>query len=109
MVVQSDHILVWILLEGGWFPIMVAAHDELFTSVQGELIDQVFDARHWQELIEFGGEERLLDPTDAADGRVPFTEFYDDFVPDLDQSDDDSSVSSETSVSDILSRLPTLF
>jgi hypothetical protein len=75
-------------------------YDELFTSVQGELIDQVFDARHWQELIEFGGEERLLDPTDAADGRVPFTEFYDDFVPDLDQSDDDSSVSSETSVSE---------
>jgi hypothetical protein len=75
-------------------------YDELFTSVQGELIDQVFDARHWQELIEFGGEERLLDPTDAADGRVPFTEFYDDFVPDLDQSDDDSSVSSEPLVSE---------
>jgi hypothetical protein len=31
-------------------------YDELFTSVQGELIDQVFDARHWQELIDFGGD-----------------------------------------------------
>jgi hypothetical protein len=31
---------------------------------------------------------------------IPFTKFYDDFVPDLDQSDDDSSVSSETTVSE---------
>jgi hypothetical protein len=58
-------------------------YDELFTSVQGELIDQVFDARHWQELIEFGGEERLLDPTDAADDHVPLMNFMTTLYPTL--------------------------
>ena len=75
-------------------------YDELFTSVQGELINQVFDAHHWQELIDFGGEEHLMDPTVGADDCVPFKELYNVFIPDLVQSNDDSSVSSKTMVSE---------
>jgi hypothetical protein len=75
-------------------------YDELFTSVQGDLIDQVFDATHWNELIVFGGEEQLVDTTDDSGDHVPFEELYDDFVPNLMQTNDDSSTSSKTTISE---------
>ena len=56
------------------------AHDELFTTVQGRLQYDALDPATWNELLELGGREHTLDPTDVRGEDVPFSDFYDDFV-----------------------------
>jgi hypothetical protein len=46
--------------------------------LEQEEIDRAVQEQESLQLASYD-----TDPTDAADGRVPFTEFYDDFVPDL--------------------------
>ena len=56
------------------------AHDELFTTVQGRLQYDALDPATWNELLELGGREHALDPTDVRGEDVPFSDFHDDFV-----------------------------
>ena len=68
-------------------------HDELFTSVQGEVTSDLFDEITWRKLLRLGY-SRTIDPTDEEGDVIPFHDFYDAFS----DSDDDSS-SSESAVS----------
>ena len=66
-------------------------YDELFTTVQATLVDELFDPDAWKNLIALGGLEQLLDPIDARGDTVPFQDFFDDFVDEADSGSDDET------------------
>ena len=64
--------------------------DEQFTTVPGNLTDEVFNAEEWTNLLSFNSVERNDDPTDDQDALTPFQDYYDEFVQQDDPSEDDS-------------------
>ena len=70
------------LRTGSITPQYHVVYDETFTSVQGKITDDLFDEKIWTRLITLGGLDQTLDPEDIRGDKVPFQEFYDDFVVD---------------------------
>lgn len=86
-------------------------YDELFQTVPGHIVDQVFDSTLWDSLMSLEGLEQTIDPTDIHGDTVPYQEFFDDYceestsassVPegDADHDTDETSESEGASVSE---------
>ena len=60
----------------------------IFTTVQGRLQYDALDPATWNELLELGGREHTLDPTDVRGEDAPFSDFHDAFVDLTGEPDD---------------------
>ena len=55
-------------------------YDELFTSVQGQVVEEAFDEETWSRMLTLGGHDHAFDDTNDRGRVIPFHEYYDDFV-----------------------------
>ena len=75
-------------------------HDEKFSTVTTLNYDGFFEEHPWQRLCEIGA-ERLTDEALDDDGRLPFQEFFDDFVASAPEGDDSSTSSEGATLPDL--------